>query len=170
MDTTLHVYRARRVCSEEPDEPHAGVEGNASLTEEKTMEQDSGDKRVEQQRKISVGQRWSDAQPTKTIVFWSCVASVVLTMIVGFGWGTGTTAQNMAETMADSAVVARLAPICVVQFNADPAKEKKLTELKGTDSWQRDGYVEKQGWATMPGEQKTDSNVAEACARLLLPS
>jgi hypothetical protein len=95
------------------------------------------------------------------------------TSIVGFAWGgwvTGGTAQKMAETLADNAVVKRLAPICVVQFNRDPGKEKKLTELKGTDSWQRDGYVEKQGWAIMPGEEKTDRNVAEACAKLLLPS
>lgn len=135
------------------------------------MEQDRGDRRVEQQRKISLRQRWRDAQPTKTIVVWSCVASVILTMIVGFAWGgwvTGGTAQKMAETMAENAVVKRLAPICVVQFNRDPGKEKKLTELKGTDSWQRDGYVEKQGWATMPGEEKPDRNVAEACANLLM--
>ncbi len=137
------------------------------------MEQDRGDKGREQQRKASMGERWGDAQPTKTIAFWLCVASIALTMIVGFAWGgwvTGATAQKMAETRADDAVVNRLAPICVVQFNRDPAKVEKLAELKGTDSWQRDGYIEKQGWATMPGEEKADSNVAGACARLLLPS
>ncbi len=101
------------------------------------------------------------------------MTSIVLTMIVGFAWGgwvTGGTAQKMSETMADDAVVKRLAPICVVQFNRDPEKEKKLIELKETDSWQRDGYVEKQGWATMPGEEKADRNVAEACSELLLAS
>jgi hypothetical protein len=137
------------------------------------MDQDRGDKRVEQPRKISVGERWRSVQPTKAMAFWSCVASIILTMIVGFGWGgwvTGGTAQKMAETLANDTVVQRLAPICVVQFNRDPAKEKKLTELKGTDSWQRDGYVEKQGWATMPGAEKPERNVAEACAKLLLPS
>ena len=52
--------------------------------------------------KRSVGQRWSEARPTKTVAFWSCVASVVLTMIVGFSWGgwvTGGTARTTAETM-----------------------------------------------------------------------
>ena len=135
------------------------------------MEQDRGEKRVEQARKLSMGERWRNAQPTKAMTFWLCVASMVLTMIVGFAWGgwvTGGTAQKMAETMTDDALVARLAPICVLQFNRDPGKEKKLTELKGTDSWQRDGYIEKQGWATMPGAEKPDRNVAEACAKLLL--
>ncbi len=137
------------------------------------MEQDRGDPGIEQQGKRSLRERWENAQPSKTIAFWSCVTSIVLTMIVGFAWGgwvTGGTAQKMGETMADDAVIKRLAPICVIQFNQDPEKEKKLVELKGTDSWQRDGYVEKQGWATMPGEEKADRNVAEACAQLLLAS
>ncbi len=137
------------------------------------MEQDKSDKRAAQMQPASMGQRWRDAQPTKTHAFWLCMGSIVLTMIVGFNWGgwvTGGTAQARAETLADEAVVNRLAPICVVQFNQDPAKEKKLAELKATDSWQRDGYVEKQGWATMPGAEKPDRNVAEACAKLLLPS
>jgi len=38
--------------------------------------------------KLSLGQRWSEARPTKTRLFWSCVASAVLAMGVGFecGW------------------------------------------------------------------------------------
>jgi hypothetical protein len=137
------------------------------------MDQDKGDKRMEQQKTLSMGQRWREAQPTKTMTFWACIVSVVLTMIVGFAWGgwvTGGTAQKMADTRADDAVTKRLAPICVVQFQRDPGKVQKLVALQGTDSWQRDGYVEKQGWATMPGEEKSDSKVAEACAQLLVAS
>ncbi len=137
------------------------------------MDQDKGDKRMEQQKTLSMGQRWRETQPTKTMTFWACIASVVLTMIVGFAWGgwvTGGTAQKMADTRADDAVTKRLAPICVVQFQRDPGKVQKLVALQGTDSWQRDGYVEKQGWATMPGEEKSDSKVAEACAQLLVAS
>ena len=83
--------------------------------------------------KMSWGQRWSEARPTKTVLFWSCVASMVLTMIVGFSWGgwvTGGTARQTAETMARDAVVARLAPICVVQSGRDPANAVKLVALK----------------------------------------
>ena len=137
------------------------------------MDQDKGDKRMEQQKTLSMGQRWRETQPTKTMTFWACIASIVLTMIVGFAWGgwvTGGTAQKMADTRADDAVTKRLAPICVVQFQRDPGKVQKLVALQGTDSWQRDGYVEKQGWATMPGEEKSDSKVAEACAQLLVAS
>ena len=74
----------------------------------------------------------------------------------------------MAEKMAEDAVVKRLAPMCVVQFNRDPRKDQKLKELKETSGWQRGDYVGKQGWATMPGEEKPDGKVAEECARLLV--
>ena len=123
--------------------------------------------------KRSVGQRWSDAQPTKTLLFWACVASAVLTMIIGFSWGgwvTGGTARQTAEVTAHDAVVKRLAPICVVQSGRDPAKAVKLVALKEESSWQRGEYVGKQGWATMPGEQEPDGKVAQACATLLLPT
>lgn len=82
--------------------------------------------------------------------------------------GDGGTARSMAQTMAEDAVVKRLAPMCVVQFNRDPGKDQKLKELEKTDSWQRSEYVEKQGWATMPGEETPDSKVASECARLLM--
>ena len=123
--------------------------------------------------KLSVGQRWSEARPSKTLLFWSCVASMVLTMIVGFSWGgwvTGGTARQTAETMASDAIVLRLAPICVVQSARDLGKGAKLVALKDESSWQRGEYVGKQGWATMPGEQEPDRRVAEACATLLMPT
>jgi hypothetical protein len=134
------------------------------------MEQDKGYNQ-EKKKKVSFSQRWREAQPTKKVLFWSCVASIILTMIVGFAWGgwvTGGTAQKMARKMADEAVVKRLAPICVVQFNQDIVKEQKLSELKEMSNWSRRDYVQKQGWATMPGEENPDRKVADACANLLM--
>jgi hypothetical protein len=94
-------------------------------------------------------------------------------MIIGFGWGgwaTGGTARQTAEAMARDSVVQRLAPICVVQSGRDPAKASKLVALKDESAWQRGEFVGKQGWATMPGEQEPDRQVAEACALLLMPT
>jgi hypothetical protein len=121
--------------------------------------------------KPSFGQRWRNAQPSKTLLFWACVASIILTMIVGFtwaGWVTAGTAQKTAETMAKNAVVQRLAPICVAQFNQDPDKAMKLDEMNGLSSYQRAQYVQDQGWATISGQEKPDRNVADACTKLLL--
>ena len=134
------------------------------------MEQDRGANQ-NKEKKVSLGQRWREAQMKKTGVFWSLVAVVVVTMIIGFAWGgwvTGGTAEKIAEEMAEDAVVLRLAPICVFQFNQDPEKDQKLKELKETSNWKRGDFVEEQGWATMPGEEEPDSKVADACANLLI--
>ena len=135
------------------------------------MEQDRGANEEKKEKKLSFGQRWREAQMKKTGVFWSLVAVVVVTMIIGFAWGgwvTGGTAEKIAEEMAEDAVVLRLAPICVFQFNQDPEKDQKLKELKETSNWKRGDFVEEQGWATMPGEEKPDNKVADACANLLI--
>jgi hypothetical protein len=116
---------------------------------------------------VSLGQRWSEARPTKSVVFFSWVACVVVTMIIGFTWG-GWVRGSTARSMADDSIVMRLAPICVVQFNRDPRKDQKLVELKETSTWQGGDYVMKQGWATMPGETEPASRVADECAKLLM--
>jgi hypothetical protein len=130
------------------------------------MEQSGGERK-------SLGRRWNDMTLTKTQVFWACVGSVVLTLIIGFNWGgwvTGGTARQTADAMSQEAVVKRLAPICVLQAGRDPAKAVKLVALKEESSWQRGEYVGKQGWATMPGEPEPDRGVAQACAVLLAPT
>jgi len=123
--------------------------------------------------KVGFGRRLSEARPTKTILFWSCVAAAVVTMIVGFsvgGWVTGGTARSMAQVMTEDALVRRLAPICVVQFKQDPGKDQKVKELKEVSAYERGDYVKKQGWARMPGEGEPDSKVADECAKLLMTS
>ena len=102
---------------------------------------------------------------------WGAIGGAIVLAIVGFAWGgwvLGGTAQKMAEELAQSAVVARLAPICVEQFNQDSEKDQKLKELKEESYWKRGDYVGKQGWATMPGEKNPDSTVAGKCAELLV--
>jgi hypothetical protein len=122
---------------------------------------------MEKWEQVSPGQRWSEARPTKTLVFFSWVACVVVTMIVGFTWG-GWVRESTARNMAEETIVTRLAPICVVQFSKDPTKDEKLKELKETGTWQGGDYVKKQGWATMPGEVEPVSRVADECAKLLM--
>jgi hypothetical protein len=121
--------------------------------------------------KLSLGRKWSAARPTKTVVFWACVASMVVTMIVGFTWGgwvTGRTALRMAEASGEDAVTKRLAPMCVVRFDADPERAAKLREMTALNTWDQTQYVKRQGWATMPGEQEPGTKVAEECGKLLI--
>jgi hypothetical protein len=116
-------------------------------------------------------QRWGKAKPTKATAFWIAVGAIVLTLVLGFtrgGWTTGGSATRMAETSANSAVIARLAPICVAQFNADSQRDVKFEELKALTSFKRVGFVEEQGWATMPGESTADKGVISECTKQLL--
>ena len=102
---------------------------------------------------------------------WGAAGGAVVLAVIGFTWGgwvMGGTAQRMADEAAQEAVVARLAPICIEQFNQISEKDQKLQKLKDTDSWERSDYVEKQGWATMPGEKDPDSKVAKKCADMLM--
>ncbi len=102
---------------------------------------------------------------------WGAVGGAIVLLIIGFGfggWVKGSTAQRMAEEMAQDAVLDRLVPICVVKFNQDPNKEARLKELKAKSYYQRSDYVKESGWATMPGEKEADSKVANECARRLV--
>ncbi len=102
---------------------------------------------------------------------WGALGGAIVLAIIGFAWGgwvTGGTAQEKAEEMAENAVIARLAPICVEQFRQDSEKDQKLNDLKKEDSWKRNEFVEKQGWATMPGEKKSDREVAGKCAEMIV--
>jgi hypothetical protein len=125
-------------------------------------------------RVLGFREKVREARPSKKIVFSLMVAAALLTMIAGFNWGgwvTGGTALQRANTGARDAVLSRLTPICVAQFNLDAQRGAKLDELKAiTSSRERPEYVKTQGWATMPGEQTPDNDVANACARLLMAS
>jgi len=116
------------------------------------------------------GQRWNAVQLSKATVMWICVAVIAGTMLVGFTWGgwvTGSSAQRTATTMANDAVVNRLSSICVAQFQQDPAKDDKLAEMMAASSYQRGNFIKEQGWATMPGDEESDTKVATECAKML---
>jgi hypothetical protein len=94
----------------------------------------------------------------------------VATMVIGFywgGWTLGSTAKEQAQRTATSAVVAALAPICVDKFQVAADSSTNLVELKKVSSWQQATFVEKGGWATLPGSKTPDTAVARACAELL---
>jgi hypothetical protein len=93
-------------------------------------------------------------------------------MIVGFSWGgwtTHSTANQDAMKRADAAVTSTLVPICLAQGNIDAAKGQKLADLKAiTSSYEQTEFVMKTGWATFPGKEDPNRDVAEACASALL--
>ena len=102
---------------------------------------------------------------------WGAICGSVLTMIVGFsygGWTTGATADALARQRADTAVTAALVPVCIAHSKADQAAARKLAELRAmTSSYEQQEFVTKAGWATFPGSESANRDVAEACAAAL---
>jgi hypothetical protein len=91
-------------------------------------------------------------------------------LVVGFGWGgwvLGSTATAMTEKAVSSAVIAAMAPICADNFQRSPDAVAKLVELKKISTWQQGDFIEKGGWALMPGTKSATAGVTQACATLL---
>ena len=122
---------------------------------------------MEQEKKVSFKQRWDKARATKAGVFWIATGAIILTIFIGFRWG-GWVTNGTAQRMTNDAITERLSLICVGQFNQDPQKDQKLTEFMDTSYYQRDDYVKDQGWATMPGEARPNSSVADGCVTLIM--
>ena len=104
------------------------------------------------------------------LISWGAVGGSLVTMYVGFnaaGWMTDGAAQALAKEISAGAVAERLGTICVAQFNRDAAKSQKLIDMKGKDNWDKSRYIDTQSWAIMPGEDKAESGVSEACAKQL---
>ena len=91
--------------------------------------------------------------------------------IIGFswlGWTLGSTAEQMAKARAEAATVLALTPVCIARFEAQSDVAAKLAEFKKvTSSWDQRSFIEKGGWATMPGSDTPNSAVANACAEQL---
>jgi hypothetical protein len=101
---------------------------------------------------------------------WGAIGGAAALAIIGFTWGgwvTGGTAERTADARASSAVVAALAPICVVQFQDKPDSAMQLAALRKISSYEQTSFVEKAGWATMPGSTVPGPGVARACAELI---
>lgn len=104
---------------------------------------------------------------------WGAAGGAVLLAIIGFtwgGWSTSASAANLSKKNADSAVMAVLAPICVQQFNTGIDAAARLAEITALPNHQRATFVEKGGWATMPGSEAPVTGVARSCATLLIPA
>ena len=106
---------------------------------------------------------------------WGIAGGAIAAAIVGFSWGgwvTASTAAADATQRANAAVVVALAPVCVERFQRATDVSANLAALTKVDSWSRGDFIEKGGWATMPGSKAPEpmSAVAKACALLLVPA
>jgi hypothetical protein len=113
-----------------------------------------------------------NAHPAIKPAVWGAVGGAIIISIVGFsalGWTLGSTADRMASDRANAAVVDALTPVCVAGFEGQPDAAAKLMEFKKiSTSWDQSSFIEKGGWATIPGSKTPNSDVARACAQKLV--
>ena len=105
-----------------------------------------------------------------TRLLQGAAAGAVVTLVVGFNWGgwvTGGTAKDMVQRSSTTAVVAALSPICVDKFQHSAEAANNMAELKKVSAYQQGSFIEKGGWATLPGSDAANSAVAQACANML---
>src|SRR5271168_107399 len=112
---------------------------------------------------------WYQGESLKRLLQGAALGAFA-TLGIGFSWGgfmLGSTAKTLADSTANIAVVAAMAPICVDQFQRGTDAANNLTALQKTSSYEQAAYVEKGGWAMMPGSKAADSGVSQACAAIL---
>jgi len=105
-----------------------------------------------------------------TRLLQGAAAGAVATLVIGFTWGgwvTGGTAREKAQKDVSTALVSALSPICVDKFQHSADAASNLIEFKKVSSWQQGSFIEKGGWATMPGGEPANAAVAQACATML---
>lgn len=99
------------------------------------------------------------------------VFGAVAAIAIGFGWGgwiLDSTAEKQAQVRSKSAVVAVLAPICADNFQQAANVTENMAMLKKEPAFQQANFVDKGGWAILPGNDKAGSGVARACAAILV--
>ena len=111
---------------------------------------------------------WDVVKPS----LWTGAGGVLVGMLLlsyGFGFMSRTTAEKLASTSSERAVVAVLAPVCSDKFGALPdAAARTATLVADKDnSWKmRDAFPA--ALITLPGKSYPDSDLTSACAGLIL--
>ena len=111
---------------------------------------------------------WDVVKPS----LWTGAGGVVVGMLLlsyGFGFMSNSRAEKLASASSERAVVAVLAPVCADKFRALPdvaARTATLVAEKDNSYKMRAAFPE--AMITLPGRSYPDSDLAAACAGLVL--
>jgi hypothetical protein len=101
---------------------------------------------------------------------YGAVIGALSISIIGFTWGgwvTGDTSNERALAMSRTEVVAAMVPVCLEKAGADPESAIKLDAIRAASTFQRRDALMAAGWATMPGTEAPDRDIAQACLAAL---
>ncbi len=103
---------------------------------------------------------------------YGAVGGAIIASVLGFTWGGWTTAgsaQDMAQTFATQEVTSAMVPVCLNASAADPERVAKLATIQDGSSFGRSRAMMATGWATFPGTETPNRNLAVACLEGLAP-
>jgi len=101
---------------------------------------------------------------------FGAVVGAAAVAIVGFSWGgwmTGGSASKMASDMAHEDVIAALVPVCLQIAAGDTNRASTLAEMRDAPGYKQRDAVMEAGWATVPGSEGPDRDLAQACVAAL---
>ncbi len=90
-------------------------------------------------------------------------AAIALTGFILGGWVTEGSANYRAKTLSRDDVVSAMVPVCLDMARTDPDRLEKLTAIREASTYQRRDALIDTGWATMPGVETPDRDIARAC-------
>lgn len=102
---------------------------------------------------------------TKPGVYGALVGAVAVS-VLGFTWGgwtTAGTADEMAQSFAADEVTLAMVPVCINLSEADKERTTKLATLQKASNFQRRKAMMETGWATLPGTDAPNRDLADAC-------
>jgi hypothetical protein len=110
---------------------------------------------------------WEVVKPS----LWTGAGGVIVGMLLlsyGFGFMSRNTADKLASTSSERAVIAVLAPVCAANFRALPdVAARTATLVANKDSYKmREAFPE--AMITLPGKSYPDSDLTAECAGLIL--
>ena len=97
---------------------------------------------------------------------YGALGGAIAISIFGFTWGgwtTNGTAQEMAQNLVTEEVALALVPVCLNMSEADPERAAKLVILQEATRFGRRNAMLETGWATRPGTDTPDRDLADAC-------
>jgi hypothetical protein len=71
--------------------------------------------------------------------------------------------------MSRAEVVAKMVPVCFEKAGADPEGVTEPDAIRAASTYQRRDALMAAGWATVPGAEAPDRDIAQACLAALAP-
>ena len=97
---------------------------------------------------------------------YGALGGAIAVSFLGFSWGGWTTsgsAQEMAQNLATQEVALAMVPVCLNKAAGDPDRAEKLVLIEQASRFNRRTALMDTGWATQPGTDAPNRDLAIAC-------